>query len=266
MGNDVLSEKGIKKYLKSRDLTLEVFQSISSTNTVLKARAAEGAAEGLALIAGEQTAGRGRMGRSFYSPADSGLYLSVLLRPEISAVEATGITACAAVAVAEAIEELAGIPAEIKWVNDVLVNGKKVSGILTEASMDAESGRMSYVIVGIGINTSLPAGDFPEELRQIAGAIFGGEPIPELRCRMAAAVLDKLMGYYRRLGSEDIYDAYRKRSIVLGRSVNILSPGKAPVPARVLDIDRDFSLLVQYEDRSINRINSGEVSIRVTEE
>ena len=261
--SDVLSEEGIKKYLKDERLTLEVFPSIRSTNTVLKNRAANGAPEGLALIAGEQTEGRGRMGRSFYSPADTGLYLSLLLRPEISAVEATNITACAAVAVAEAIEELSGVPAEIKWVNDVLVNGKKVCGILTEASMDCESGLVSYVIVGIGINTSLPRGDFPEELRGIAGAVFDEKKIPELRCRMAAAVLDRLMGYYGHLSDKSYYEGYRKRSLVLGRPIYILAPGKAPVPAKVLDLDRDFALLVQRDDGGIERVHSGEVSIRI---
>ena len=261
--SDVLSEEGIRRYLRRKDLTLEIFKSLSSTNTVLKSRAVNGAPEGLALIAGEQTEGRGRMGRSFYSPSDSGIYLSLLLRPEISAVEATNITACAAVAVAEAIEELSGIQTEIKWVNDVLVKGKKVCGILTEASMDIESGLISYVIVGIGINTSIPAGDFPEELRRIAGAIFEEKRIPELRCHMAAAVLDKLMGYYEHLGDKSYFEEYKKRSIVLGKPINILAPGKTPVPAKVLDLDRDFALLVQLNDGSIERVNSGEVSVRV---
>ena len=138
----VLSEDGIRRHLKHQELKLQVYKTITSTNTVLKALAAEGAPAGLALIAGEQTAGRGRMGRSFYSPADSGLYLSLLLRPNVSAVEATRLTACAAVAVAETIEELSGRPAQIKWVNDIFVDGRKVCGILTEASVDCENGMM----------------------------------------------------------------------------------------------------------------------------
>ena len=132
--SDVLSEEGIRRHLKHQELKLQVYKTITSTNTVLKSLAAEGAPAGLVLIAEEQTAGRGRMGRSFYSPADSGLYLSLLLRPNVSAVEATRLTACAAVAVAETIEELSGRPAQIKWVNDIFVDGRKVCGILTEAS------------------------------------------------------------------------------------------------------------------------------------
>lgn len=264
-GSDVLSEEGVKRHLRSGELSVRVYPSITSTNTVLKGMAGEGAPEGLALIAGAQTEGRGRLGRSFYSPPDSGVYLSLLLRPECSAEEATKLTACAAVAVAEAIEELSGLPAGIKWVNDVYIGSKKVSGILTEASVDCESGLMNYVIVGIGINTRVPEGDFPPELREIAGAIFGAEPIPELRCRLAAGVLDRLWGYYAHLNDRAFYEAYKKRSILLGEPINILARGKDPVPAVALDIDPDFALLARTEDGSVLRLNTGEVSIRLKE-
>lgn len=262
-GNDVLSEQGVKSYLKNQAISPKVYASISSTNTVLKAMAAEGAPEGLALIAGEQTAGRGRMGRSFYSPADSGLYMSLLLRPTLPAAEAVRVTACAAVAVAEAIEELSGLPAQIKWVNDILVGGRKVCGILTEASLDCESGGLSYAVVGIGINTAVPEGDFPPELRQIAGAAFGEDRPPELRCRLAALVLDKLMDFYTRLDDPAILEAYRRRSLIPGREINILAPGKEAVPAAALAVEEDYSLLVRLADGSLRRLNSGEVSVRL---
>ena len=175
---DLLSAQGVERYLKTPGLRLQYVPSLPSTNTALKAMAADGAPEGTVLIAGEQTAGRGRMGRSFYSPPDSGLYLSLLLRPDMSAVEATRLTACAAVAVAETIEALSGREAQIKWVNDILVDGRKVCGILTEASVDCENGMMRHVIIGIGVNTHVPKTDFPEELRSIAGAAFDAEDIP----------------------------------------------------------------------------------------
>ncbi len=261
--SDVLSEPRVRSYLKNPGITPKVYASVSSTNTLLKVMAAEGAPEGLALIAGEQTAGRGRMGRSFYSPADSGLYMSLLLRPTLPAAEAVRVTACAAVAVAEAVEELSGLPAQIKWVNDIFVGGRKVSGILTEASLDCESGGLSYAVVGIGINTAVPAGDFPPELRQIAGAAFGQERPPELRCRLAALVLDKLMDFYGRLDDPAILEAYRRRSLIPGREINILSPGREPVPATALAVEEDYSLLVRLPDGSLRRLNSGEVSVRL---
>ena len=253
--SDVLSEEGIRRHLRHQELELRVYKTISSTNTVLKSLAAEGAPAGLSLVAGEQTAGRGRMGRSFYSPADSGLYLSLLLRPDMSAVEATRLTACAAVAVAETIEALSRKQAQIKWVNDILVDGRKVCGILTEASVDCENGMMRHVIIGIGVNTHVPKADFPEELKSIAGAAFGAQNIPELRCRLAAGIL-----------APAVFAGYRRRSLVLGKAVNILSPGKDPVPAEVLDLLEDYSLLVRLPDGSTTRLNSGEVSIRVDDQ
>lgn len=263
--SDVLSEDGIRRHLKNQVLNIQVYKTITSTNTVLKALAAEGAPAGLALVACEQTAGRGRMGRSFYSPADSGLYLSLLLRPDMSAVEATKLTACAAVAAAETIEELSGRSAQIKWVNDIFVDGRKVCGILTEASVDCENGLMRYVIIGLGVNTHVPAGDFPEELRDIAGAAFDTESIPELRCRLAAGILDRLAAYTEKPDAPNVFDAYKRRSLVLGKAVNILSPGKDPVPAQVLDLKEDYSLLVRLPDGSTKQLNSGEVSIRIGE-
>ena len=260
--SDVLREEDIRKYLAVDGLDVRVYRSITSTNTVLKTMAEEGAPEGRCLIAGEQTAGRGRRGRSFYSPPDSGIYLSILLRPALQAVDATSITACAAVAVAEAIESLAPVNAEIKWVNDIYVDGKKVCGILTEASLDCESGQVNYLIVGIGINTRVPASDFPEELRSIAGSAFGEKPIPELRCRLAAGVLNRLMHSYAGLTDKAWFDEYRRRSLVLGREINILAPGKEPEPAVALDLDPDFALIVRTENGELRRLNSGEVSVR----
>lgn len=261
-GSDVLSEAGIRKYLKSRELSLRCFDSIDSTNTALKALAAQGAPEGLVLAAGQQTRGRGRMGRSFYSPEGTGIYMSLLLRPTLPPAEATRITACAAVAVAETVEEMTGRRAQIKWVNDVLLDGKKVCGILTEASLDCESGLMNHVIVGIGVNALAPVGGFPEELRDIAGAVFPERTLPELRCQLAAGILDRLWAFCKALPERDPYEQYRARSLVLGQNVDLLSPGKEPVPARVLDLERDYALRVELADGSLRRVQSGEVRVR----
>ena len=262
MTDDVLREEIIRQYLRNDRLKLKVFDSITSTNTVLKAMAEEGAEEGLCLIAGEQTAGRGRLGRSFFSPPDSGLYMSLLLRPNLQAAEATSVTACAAVAVAKAIESLAPVKAEIKWVNDVFVDGRKACGILTEASVDGESGQVNYLVVGIGINVSVPIGGFPEELGSIAGPAFGPESIPELRSRLAAEVLDRLTEYSSHLQKKECFEEYKRRSMVLGKRINILSPGKEPELATALDLAPDFALIVRIESGEIRRLNSGEVSIR----
>ena len=261
-GGDALTESVVRAYLRRRDLDLRVYKSISSTNTVLKQLAESGAAEGTVLLAEEQTAGRGRMSRSFFSPPRSGLYMSLLLRPHMSAQLSTRITACAAVAVAEAIEELTGCRAEINWVNDVLVDGKKVCGILTEGSIDCESGLMHYAIVGIGINIRPPEGDFPAELRQIAGALPAAPDGEDLRCRLAAAVLDRLMDLYEQLPEGDCYEAYKSRSCLIGRQINILPLEGEPVPATAIDVEPDFSLRVRLADGTETCLSSGEVSVR----
>ncbi len=261
--SDVLSAEGIARYLRHPEIRPQVFPSLTSTNTVLKSLAAEDAPAGTAVLAVTQTAGRGRLGRSFYSPSASGLYLSLLLRPDLAPADAPRLTSCAAVAVAEAVSGLSGRETGIKWVNDVYMDGKKICGILTEAGIDLESGRVSYVVVGIGINLRAPEGGFPEEIRNIAGAAFDGLSVPDLRNRLAALVLDRLADYAADPFSDALFDAYAKRSFVPGRKITVLAPGKEPVPAEALRLNRDYSLQVRLEDGREEKLASGEVSIRV---
>ena len=260
--SDVLSEAGIARSLDAPGLRLHYVPQIGSTNTALKELGNAGEPAGYALVAGQQSAGRGRMGRSFYSPEDTGVYLSLLLRPRLPASQATGITACAAVAVAETLEELSGRSAQIKWVNDLMMDGKKVCGILTEASLDCESGQLSYAVVGIGVNALEPEGGFPEELKDIAGAVFPERILPELRCRLAAGILERLWRYCGGETLQDCFDSYRDRSLVLGQEVELLSPGKEPERALVLDLERDYALRVKLSDGSERRVLSGEVRVR----
>ena len=263
--SDVLSEEGVRRHLKNRSLRVSVYPVISSTNTVLKQMAAEDAPEGQVLIAGEQTAGRGRLGRSFYSPAGTGQYMSLLLRPSLAPADATRLTACAAVAVCEALESLGEVRLGIKWVNDICLKGRKICGILTEAGLDFESGKMSYVIIGIGVNTRLPKGDFPEEIRQVAGSAFGDAPVPDLRNRLAAGVLDRLAAYAADPFDPAVFRAYKARSLALGQPILILSPGQDPIEAEALDLAEDFSLRVRLGSGEERQLRSGEISIRLKE-
>ncbi len=260
-GGDVLSREAVRSLLRTEGLDVHVYRSLSSTNTLLKAWAEDGCQEGTVAIAEEQTGGRGRRGRVFFSPKGTGLYLSILLRPTQSADLALQITTCAAVAVAELAEELAGRPAQIKWVNDVFLDNRKVAGILTEASVDVENSSLRYAILGIGLNLLPPSGGFPEELEGVAGAVLPRCERPGLRAAAAAGLLDRFFARYRSLGSDECFEAYRRRLNVLGKRVTVLSDGCAVAEAEVIDLNRDYSLLVRYGDGLTGRLNSGEVSV-----
>jgi len=261
--SDVLSESGIRQYLTgdAQSLDLRVFDSVDSTNLVLRKLANEGAPEGTVVIAAEQTGGRGRKGRSFYSPQGTGVYVSLLLKPKIAPDDATLITTTAAVAVCGAVEALSGEPASIKWVNDVFMRGKKICGILTEGSFDMESGQFEYAILGTGINVLEPDGGFPAEIRDIAGSVLVS-PAPDAKNRMIAAYLNHFLPLYRALGSSETNAEYRRRSFVLGRQVNVITEGGA-TPARAIDVDDHCRLVVEFADGHREALSSGEISVKV---
>ena len=233
---------------------IEKYDCVASTNDLVKERAKSGAPAGLVAIADRQTAGRGRMGRSFYSDG-GGLYMSILLRPEGDAEDALSITTRAAVAVAKAIETHTGRATAIKWVNDIYQNERKVCGILAEGQAKPDGG-MEYAVLGIGVNLCEPHGGFPEELSKIAGAIFErGEAFD--RDALAETILQNLFS-----DDADRYDAYAKRDMLRGKTVTVFRGGKPLYAAEVLGIDRDFSLRVRLADGSVAKLQSGEVSVK----
>lgn len=258
---DVLHEGAVRKYLTQPIGQLLVQPTVTSTNAVLRELAADHAPEGTVVIAGEQTRGRGRLGRSFYSPADTGLYLSLLLRPEgFSPAQAVRMTTMAAVAVCQAIEAVSGRNAQIKWVNDIFLDGRKVCGILTEGSFDLETGSLNSIILGVGINVYAPADGFPRELEQIAGAVLP-EPITDGRSRLAAEFLNRFLELYRR--QDSTYAAeYRRRSLVLGRQVLVITPTEQKT-ALALDVDEECRLLVKYPDGKTEALSSAEISVKL---
>ena len=236
--------------------------TVSSTNDLLKAMAEDGAAEGTVLLAGEQTRGKGRLGRSFTSAAGKGVYLSALLRPDLPPDALLPLTGFTAEAMARAVRRVTGAEARIKWVNDLILNGKKLCGILTESAF--AEGRVSYVVVGVGLNVNYDRGDFPEELRDLAGSLQTelGEsfPLPPL----AAAMIEELDALYAALlsGATGPYlSAYRQHCLTLGRDVLLLKNGVA-APAQALDVDEALGLLVRYPDGREELVRSGEASVR----
>lgn len=230
------------------------FPELDSTNEELKRRARTGAAEGLAITADSQTAGRGRLGRSFQSLPGKGLYLSVLLRPQADLALAASFTAWAAVAVARALEEEISLPVAIKWPNDLLVDGKKLCGILTEATGSA-------VILGLGLNLTQTADDFGAELAPLAVSLaqLGFAPDPT---RLTHAILRHLSDLYSRFPADSAacLSDYRRRCVTLGKDV-LLVRETGSIPARAVDVDSHFALIVEIGGVR-ETVSFGEVSVR----
>ena len=238
---------------KRFDITIE--ETVTSTNTVLKAMAEHVEKEGRILIAREQTAGKGRLGRSFYSPKNSGLYISFLLRPRFSARDALYITTAAAAAVSEAIDLVAGVETEIKWVNDIYYKGKKLCGILTEASIDFESGGLHYAVLGIGINVTEMT--FPDELSDIAVSL-GADKV--LFAKLSAEIIKRFFGYYDNIGELRFLPEYRRRSFLIGKQITF-TDNEGEKTAEVLDVDEKVRLVVREDNGNIIKLSSGEVNL-----
>jgi len=234
------------------NVLVRVFDEIDSTNTEAKRMTLDGFCGNALLVAHSQTAGRGRMGRSFYSPAATGAYFSILHTLSTPLCDAVAITSAAAVAVMRAIRSLAGIQTEIKWVNDLHYNGKKVCGILTEA---VSVGERSHVIVGIGIN--LDTADFPEELKAIAGSL-GTRLDPTA---LIAEIYRQIAIYLQDPSSREWLTDYRAHSLVLGRRIAWTEGGVTREGAAEA-IDEDGALLVRNEKNELVRLHTGEISLR----
>ena len=259
--SDIFSPQSVLALVGDKRIRVELYEELDSTNRLVKQRGEQGEAEGLVVIAQRQTSGRGRKGRSFFSP-DSGLYMSILLRPSLRAEDALLITTGAAVAVCGAIEAVFEKDCSIKWVNDIYIAGKKVCGILTEASLDFEGGGLTYACLGIGVNLTDPKGGFPQEIRNTAASLTGGEVCGGARkSRLAAEICSRFFQIYDGLPRKDFMEEYRKRSYLVGRKVTVLLQSGAR-EARVLDVDQNAHLLVEYQNGERQALSSGDVSVR----
>ena len=235
-------------------------EEATSTNDVAKELARRGAEEGLVVIAETQSRGRGRLGSAWASPR-GGIWLSVLLRPKVAPINAACITIAAAVSVAEAVEEVLGVKPQVKWPNDLLIDGRKFCGILAESSVRGE--RLDFVVLGIGVNANVKLEELPEELRDSATTLYSalGRPIP--RRRLLDAILRRLELHYSALLQgrfPEVLERWKALDITIGRRVVAEGPG-GRIAGKVLDVDGDGSLIVQVDGGSAVRLRAGEVHI-----
>lgn len=257
--NSILSAEGIAPYLLDNSYTITVYDTVESTNTLLKQQAAKGACDKTVIIANEQTAGRGRRGNSFFSPKDSGLYISILLRPKnIKATDAPIITTATAVAVCNAVSKSYNIELSIKWINDLFYNDKKVCGILTEASTNFETGYVDYIVIGIGINLNIPKDGFPNELTEIAGAISDTDIDKNF---FTATLLNELDLIMSTLATRSFLEQYKTRLFVLGKPIEVITPTNS-YSAVAVDINDNAELIVKCDNGELHTLNSGEIRIR----
>ena len=240
---------------------ITVIPSLPSTNTALKEMAKNGAPTGTVLIANKQSSGYGRKDRSFFSP-NGGIYMSILLRPDLAPSDALTLTTTAAVAVVDVIRDIVKENAQIKWVNDIYLHGKKVCGILTEAALTPD-GKLDYAVLGIGINVFAPKGGFPKAIHNIAGALYPAE-IEERgqRSALVIALLERLAELLPKSTSPALHAAYCRASLLPGRMVTVLREDAPEEDAVVLGIDEQYRLIVRYADGHEESLFTGEVSVR----
>lgn len=260
---DLLLPEEVRTGLATEVLGRQVvhYFDIPSTNNEAKRLAADGCPEGTIVVAEAQQAGRGRLSRGWFSPPGGGIWLSLVLRPPFPPQEAPKCTLLAAVAAVEAIRETTGVTCGIKWPNDILWQGRKVMGILTE--MSAEMDAINYVVIGMGLNVSVPAEAFPEELRETAASLAMASSRTFSRVSLLQQLLGRLEHWYRRVQAEGfapVLDAWRQEALTLGQPVRVLAPGHS-FDGVAEDIDQDGALLVRTEE-GLQRVLAGDVSLR----
>ena len=253
----LLRENEIADNLKSTSLSVRVYDTVTSTSDLVRQAAEEGAPEGLVIIAKNQSAGRGRIGKSFFSPT-GGLYMSILLRPKITATELLTVTPLAAVSVSEAIEAVTGKRTEIKWVNDLYLKGKKICGILTESALNTKLKALDYAVIGIGIN--IRRCEFPEEIRDIATSIEGETGKIIDRNELCGEILGRLEYYLENIENKAHLGEYRRRELLTGNYITANTGGET-VEGFAAGIDDNANLILRLADGNEKSLFSGEANL-----
>lgn len=261
VSSDLLSSEGIRIYLnvQYKEIPIKVYKSINSTNTEAKLMIMNNAVHGTVILAEEQLSGKGRMGRDFYSPSESGIYMSIILKPTLNMSDSVLITTAAAVAVSLAIEKITGVITRIKWVNDIYLNDKKICGILTEAVTDMESGAINSVVVGIGLNVKTES--FPENIEYAAGSIFKMNDNKFIRNQLSAEIINNVLSILNDIPNRKFIETYKERSMILGERVRYCKDNQW-FEGYAQDIDSNGALIVSHDDGHKEILNSGEITVR----
>lgn len=241
---------------------IKYLETVDSTNTYAKKLLLEEHEVADVIIANTQTAGRGRLGRSFFSPKDSGIYCSFILEPFLKLENSILITVAASVAVSKAIEKITGLETSIKWINDIYIKEKKVCGILTEAVTNFETGMIDKIILGVGINFNSSNDGFPEDIVNKAGALYNGNTNNITRNMLISQLIIEIDECIAKIEDTHIMEYYKSKSMVIGKFVNVLNMGKeTSIRGKAVDIDKNGFLIIETESGLIT-LNSGEISIR----
>lgn len=258
--SDVITEQGIRQHLATpyESNRIYLYDILASTNITAKQLASEYAPHGSIVVANAQTKGRGRLGRSFFSPADTGLYMSIILHPQCSFSDVSMVTIATAVGVCRALKKVIALEPTIKWVNDIYMNDKKICGILCEAISHVESGIAESVIIGIGINVHTLPMDFPIELQNIVSSLYENKVA---RNQLIAAITNEVLSISETLSSKSFLEEYRSRSFLIGRELNYTHNNEHK-DGTAFSINDEGNLLIKLKDGSIDVLIAGEVSLR----
>lgn len=262
---DRLTVDAITKHLHTTRLghKMLVLPSVDSTNTQVKQHYGK-EPEGFVLLAEEQTAGRGRLGRQFVSPSGSGLYMSIVLHPDLPLERISLLMLISAVAICEALEHQCGIWPKIKWVNDVFLRGRKCAGILTESSFSSGTSKPDFSVVGIGVNLKFDREAYPE-LADIAGGIWDETHHLPTRAQLAASILNAFEPWYDQLmagETKGLLQAYRSRMNCLRKRVMVSSP-QGQYPATCVDLTDEGNLVIVDQNGTQSILRAGEISVKL---
>lgn len=261
--SDVLNSESISQDLEE-PLSIMIYEQVDSTNAEAKRKLDEIKEGDFLILADEQTSGRGRLGRSFHSPTKTGLYMSLVLQEIPQSVDPTLVTTAAAVAVCQAIEELTDVKPQIKWVNDIFVNGQKICGILTEGNLSLETQTIQSIILGIGVNITLDKENIPVELIKKIGGLLEGQETQVSRNQLASAIINRYYQIYEKIETREFLKEYRKRCFVLGKEITF-TKNKEKYSGIAEAVDDQGGLVVRLNSNQKMVLSYGEISIRMKE-